>query len=167
MKFVNSLTDAEKITLESMYNNHPLPMTRKPAQSILLSNQSYSIPYISEIVSACRQSISSWITNWDEIGLLGLIENLRTGRPRKLSIEAQNEIIAKISEDPRSIKKVLADITTKTGVTICRETLRRTCKRAGLSWRRVRKSLKNKRNAKAYDEAFNMIVELLEPIGQN
>jgi len=162
MKFVNSLTDAEKITLESMYNNHPLPMTRKRAQSILLSNQSYSIPYISEIVSACRQSISSWITNWDEIGLLGLIENIRTGRPRKLSIEDENNAIEKIIEEPRSIKKVLADITTKTGVTICKETLRRICKRAGLSWRRVRKSLKNKRNAKAYDEAFNMIVELLE-----
>jgi transposase len=162
MKFVNPLTEAEKATLESMYNNHPLPMTRKRAQTILLSNQRYSIPYISEIVAACRQSVSAWITNWDEIGLAGLIEKARSGRPRKLTLKEENEVIERIIEEPRSIKKVLAEITKKTGITICRETLRRICKRAGLNWKRVRKSLKSKRNAQAYEESFNMIVELLE-----
>ncbi len=162
MKFVNSLTEAEKITLEAMYNNHPLPMTRKRAQSILLSNQRYSIPYISEIVVACRQSVSAWITNWDEIGIGGVIEKSRSGRPRKLTLEEENDAIERIIEAPRSIKKVLAEITQKTGITICRETLRRICKRAGLNWKRVIKSLKSKRNDQAYEEAFNMIVELLE-----
>ncbi len=162
MKFVNCLTDAEKATLEAMYNNHPLPMTRKRAQSILLSNQNYSIPYISEIVIACRQSVSSWITNWDQIGIRALIEDSRSGRPRKLTAKEENDAIERIIEAPRSLKKVLAEINQKTGVTICRETLRRICKRAGLTWKRVRKSLKNKRNEQAYEEAFNMIVELLE-----
>lgn len=33
MLFVNPLNDAEKITLEAMRENHPLPMTRKRAHS--------------------------------------------------------------------------------------------------------------------------------------
>jgi hypothetical protein len=33
MLFVNSLTDAEQITLEAMRSHHPLPVTRKRAHS--------------------------------------------------------------------------------------------------------------------------------------
>ncbi len=161
MKFVNPLTETEKSTLESMYNNHPLPMNRSRAHTILLSNLKYSIPAISEIVAACRQSVSCWITNWDEIGLAGLIEKARSGRPRKLTINEENEVIERIIEEPIVIKKVLGFITQKTGITICRETLRRICKRAGFSFQRVRKSLIRSRNPKAYEESFQ-IQELLE-----
>lgn len=37
MLFVDELSQAEETTLESMYNNHPLVMTRKRGHSILLS----------------------------------------------------------------------------------------------------------------------------------
>ena len=35
MLFANSLTEASEMTLECLSENHPLPMTRKRAHSIL------------------------------------------------------------------------------------------------------------------------------------
>lgn len=162
MLFVDELSQAEEATLESMYNNHSLAMTRKRGHSILLSNKGYSISQIAEITYVCRQSLSLWIKMWNEMGLLGLLDKPRSGRPRALSIEEENEAVKKVKKEPRNLKKVLAEIADKTGLTICKETLRRICKRAGLKWKRVRKSLKSKRDEKAYQEAFKQIVELLE-----
>lgn len=162
MLFVNSLTEAEEITLESMRENHPLPMTRKRAHRILLSNKCYFIPYISEIQGVCRQSVSRWIKAWDSIGLAGLIEGLRSGRPRKLSTDEVDEVIRKVSAHPRGIKRIIAEIADKTGISICKDTLRRICKRAGFSLQRIKKTLHQEKDAKEYQESVNMIFKLLE-----
>lgn len=162
MLFVEELSQVEEAMLESMYNNHPLAATRKRGHSILLSNKGYSIPQISEITEICRQSLATTIKRWNEMGLLGLIEKPRSGRPRILFSEAEKEAVERVKKEPRNLKKVLAEIADRTGLTLCKETLRRICKRAGLKGKRVRKSLKSKRNEKAYQEAFNQIVELLE-----
>ncbi len=57
MLFVNPLTEAYEITLESMRDNHSLSMTRKRAHSILLSYRCYSIPYITEMTQGLPTSL--------------------------------------------------------------------------------------------------------------
>ncbi|HEC85460.1 MAG: hypothetical protein DRR08_13905 [Candidatus Parabeggiatoa sp. nov. 2] len=104
MLFVNSLTDAEKITLEAMRENHPLSTTRKRAHGILLSNKGYSVPKIVNILGGCRQSASRWIKVWDTIGIAGLIEKHRSGRPQKVSTEIETEAYEKVKENPRGIE---------------------------------------------------------------
>jgi len=162
MLFVNPLTEAEQLTLEAMQNNYPLPITRKRAHSILLSNQGYSIPKIIRILgNCCRQSVSRWLRVWDDVGIIGLIERHRSGRPRKLTTIQELEVIESVKENPRGIKKVLAELADKTGISICKETLRRICKRANLRWKRIKKTLKNKRDEASYQECVEMIAELL------
>ncbi|MDM8567898.1 helix-turn-helix domain-containing protein [Candidatus Halobeggiatoa sp. HSG11] len=139
MLFVNPLTDSERLTLENMQTHHPIPIVRKRAHSILLSSQGYSIPNIIRILGGCRQSVSRWLRVWDSIGIIGLIERHRSGRPRKLSVEQEQKAVEKIQENPRSIKKVLAELSRETGLSICKETLKRICKRAGLKWKRIKK----------------------------
>ena len=58
-----------------------------------------------------------------------------------LSEEAEADALTRISQSPRSLKKVLAELTEKCDLTLSLSTLKRACKRAGLSWKRVRKSL--------------------------
>jgi transposase len=142
-----------------MRDNHPLAITRKRAHSILLSHNGYHIPYITEILGVCRQSIALWVKKWDVVGLLALIEDTRSGRPRKLAAEEEQKVITKIKDSPRSIKKIIAEIADKTGISIGKETLRRICKRAGLKWKRIKKTLKNE---KAYQEALDNFSELLK-----
>lgn len=162
MLFVKVLKEEEKNTLESMYKHHPLPISRKRAHSILLSNMGYSIQMISEILDCCRQSVSRWIKKWDNIGLMALMEGHRSGRPRKFSVTQEQEIVEKIKEHPRSTKKVLAEIKDETGVSICRETLRRICKMGNLRWKRIKKTVRNKRDEKSYQECAAVIEELVE-----
>ena len=87
MLFVNPLTHTERVTLEDAYKYHPLTATRIRAQCILLSDNEYTVKEISEICCICRQSVSTAIHNWDDLGFIGLIDEHRSGRPRKITPE--------------------------------------------------------------------------------
>ena len=125
-----------------------------------IAARDYSIPYIIEILGVCRLRYSSWIKAWDNIGLLGLIERQRSFCPRKLSLDEEKEVILKVKENPRGIKRIIPEITNKMGVSICKDTLRRICKRAGLRWKRIKKRLHKEKDEKAYQETVELIIKL-------
>ena len=66
-----------------------------------------------------------------------------------------------IENSPRSLKCVLDEIENQLGVKITLSTLKRLCKRAKLSWKRVRKSLKNKRDPEQFKKSVKMIEGLI------
>ena len=78
--------------------------------------------------------------------LCALFDKPRSGRPRILSGEAETEALVSVNQSPRSLKKVIAELAESLGLTLSVSTLKRICKRAGLSWKRVRKSLRSKRD---------------------
>lgn len=74
MKFIKKLTEQEQKTLEQMRDKHRLPMTRKRANSLLLSQEGYCLCKISKTLGVCLISVSSWLEAWKIDGLAGLIE---------------------------------------------------------------------------------------------
>ena len=54
------------------------------AHSILLSNKSYTINQLADIFMVQRDAVSMWLNLWDKIGLAGLFDAPRSGRPSKL-----------------------------------------------------------------------------------
>ena len=54
-----------------------------------------------------------------------------------------------------------ADIQNRWGIKLSKSTLKALCKKAKLSWKRVRKSLRGKRNDDKFTEAFEDINNLL------
>lgn len=161
MLFVKPLTDAEIETLTSAYKYHPLSWTRIRAQCILLSHQRYHIQEISSICNVCRQTVSSAIHDWNSIGLLGLIDEHRSGRPKILADEQENYVMDRVIESPRSLKKVLSEVADAFQINLSLSTLKRLCKAAGLSWKRVRKSLKSMRNEEEYNQSKSFINQLI------
>ena len=110
-----------------------------------------------------RQSVASWLNAWEEQGLCGLIEKPRSGRPKHLDEAEIERVLRLVKDEPRSIKKALSLLEEQTGKKISTKTLKGLCKEAGLSWKRVRKSLKSKRD----EVTFNRTVKMLEAlIGQ-
>jgi transposase len=109
-----------------------------------------------------RQAVSRWLKAWDKKGLAGLVDRPRSGRPRKLSAAQEEQVLETLEQEPRSIKRVLAELGKRFGKKIGVATIRKLCKRAGLSWKRMRKSLKGKRNPKAFEESKERLAELLE-----
>ena len=167
MLFVNPLTEPEIETLADAYKYHPLSWTRVRAQSILLSSQGYRLKEISSICNVCRQTVSSAIHDWENIGLLGLIDEYRSGRPKMLTEAQENIVIEAVIESPRSLKKVLSDLSKNFEIDLTLSTLKRMCKAAGMSWKRVRKSLRNARNEEDYERSKCLINELINSYRSN
>lgn len=160
--YIQKLTDEEKLTLEEMHKRHLLHLPRKRAHAILLSHSGYSIPSICGIYGVCRQTVATWFFRWKTCGLCGLLDRPGRGRPRILSSAQNDEVIEKIKQSPRSLKKILADIEKNMGISISMSTLKHLCKKAGFVWKRVRKSLRLKRNQEAFDVAYEEMSLLIE-----
>ena len=137
MVYVDPLCEAEIVTLESMHKNHPSPATRMRAHAIILSNRGYSIQEIAELYTVCRQTVSSWLSGWEDEGVVGLIDKPRTGRPRVLSEAQEQAVIEAITKQPRNLKQLAAELSEKFGIRVTVSKLKRLFKQAGYSWKRV------------------------------
>ena len=96
-----------------MHENHPCHAPRIRAHTILLSYAQFKILMIARVYGVCRQTVSTWIQAWETEGICGLLDQPRSGRPRILSEEAESDALTRISQSPRSLKKVLAELSLK------------------------------------------------------
>ena len=70
----------------------------------------------------------------------------KEGRPRILTGKEEERAIELIKEDPRNSKKAQSMLQKETGKKLSKWTFKRSLKRGGKSWKRMRKSLKNKQS---------------------
>lgn len=162
MLFVKHLKETEESTLREAYKYHPLSITRLRAQCILLSNQQYKVEQIAKICCIDRKTVSRAIHSWRKLGLVGLLDEKRSGRPKQLTHEQDKILLEKVKENPRSIKKALSEFSKIYQLDVSLDMLRRLCKSARLSWKRIRKSLKHKRDQEEFDNSKNIVNQLLE-----
>ena len=162
MIIVDFLLLEEIQTLEEMHENHPCHAPRIRAHAILLSHAEFKLSMIASVYNVCRQTVSTWIHAWETKGICGLLDKPRSGRPRILHREAEADALKHINQSPRSLKKVLADLSETLGLTLSLSTLKRVCKRAGLNWKRVRKSLKSKRDPVLFEQSQQQLTLLIE-----
>ena len=162
MIYIEQLTPEEITTLSEMHKNHPLYLSRRRSHAILLSYRGASVPMICSTYNVCRQTVSTWFSNWEEIGIRGLIDLPGRGRPSLLTESQKNDVVKRVKKSPRSLKSVLADLETELGITVSVDTIKMICKQAGLVWKRVRKSLRTKRNQDDFDAAKEELKELIQ-----
>jgi transposase len=161
MHFVSPLKEAEIISLQWMSREHPLPWSRTRANAVLLSHKRMPLQSIASLCGVCRQTASIWLKNWETKGVCGLLDKTGRGRRKKISSEKEAEVIALVKASPRSLTKVLLDIQKRWGIEISKSTLKTLCKKSGLVWKRVRKSLRGKRDEKQFAEALEVIKGLM------
>ena len=162
MIYVKQLTAEEIITLNEMHKNHPLHLSRKRAHSILLSHQGISVPIICSTYAVCRQTVSTWFSKWENLGICGLVDNSGRGRTAILSDSQKTDLIKQVKKTPRSLKSVLSSLEVELGITVSIDTLKNICKQAGLVWKRVRKSLRTKRNQEDFEISKDELKELIQ-----
>ena len=152
-RFIKSLSEEQQRSLNQIVRNHSSHRTRTRAHAILLSARRYSINQIADIFGVDRQTVTSWLVCWQESGTDGLDDDPKSGRPPALSEEEEKQAIEIVKEEPRSIKHQLLAVIAKFGKKLSLETLRHLCKRHGLSWRRIRRSLKGLRDETLFRQA--------------
>src|SRR6266705_183273 len=150
VRYVHPLTDEQRAFLEKTMKYDGSPRARARAHSLLLSVQGMVINDIAKIYQVDRDTVSTWITKWEQEGEASLHDQPRSGRPPKLTPEEQALAIAYIKEEPRSLKQVVDRVAQKTAKRLSISALKRLAKRARLRWKRVRKSLKSLREPAAF-----------------
>ena len=167
MIYVKQLSTEEIITLDEMHKNHPLHLSRRRAHSILLSHQGMTVPLICATYAVCRQTVSTWFSKWEKLGVCGLVDNSGRGRPTLLNDNQKSDIVKRVKKSPRSLKSVISSLEIELGITISIDTLKHICKQAGLVWKRVRKSLRTKRNQDDFEASKNELKELIQQHEEN
>ena len=162
MLYIKQLSLEEITDLEEMHKNHRSHLSRNRAHSILLSYRGYSVPVICSIYNVCRQTVSTWFYKWDTQGIAGLVDLPGRGRPCTLTEEQKAIALQHIKESPRSLKSVIADLEENFDLPLSLDILKSICKAAKLVWKRVRKSLRSKRDQIKFDAAAKEIKDLIQ-----
>jgi transposase len=160
-RFVSPLTDQEEDILKYLMEQGETPRIRRRAHAIVLSSSGKTVNEIAEIFGMRRETVTSWLNNWEQSGPLGLADKARSGAPPKLTEEEKEKVLQLVREQPQSPKMVLKEIPKVIGNTISRSTLRRIARSSGLRWRRMRRSLKSQQDEDEFREAQQELSELV------
>jgi len=152
-RFVPPLTDEQRHDLELIRSDSDSKRTQNRAHAILLSDKGFTIEKISSVFEVKRDTVTSKFNEWEEHGAIGLWDVPRPGRPPILNEEEQEIAKEFIDKRPNESKLVLIDLLNETGKKISRKTLSRIAKKYGLTWKRIRRSLKSKRDEEAFKQA--------------
>jgi transposase len=137
--FITEIKAEDKAKLIKIMRYDETPRVRMRAHSVLLSGQGYSIDTIADIYQVHRNSVTLWIKEWQERGYESLSDKPKSGRPPILD-KAEEELAKRlVEENPRSTKKVIAELEKQTGKEISADTLKRIIKGADYLWKRVKK----------------------------
>lgn len=93
---ISELSELEKSNLKDGWKYGKNHSFRNRCQAILLNNENYNSESLAEIFSVRKDTIYTWIKNWKNHGILGLITKSGQGRKPILSIE--NETHVKVVE---------------------------------------------------------------------
>lgn len=91
-------------------------------------------------------SVGEWLRKYEAGGIDELFDKPKSGRPPILTTAEIKKVEKFIKAEPRQLKSVLAKIEEKLGKIISLDTLKRVIKSRDYTYRRVRKSLKSKRD---------------------
>ena len=145
VRYVRPLTESQRHTLAAIMKHDAIPRARARAHGILLSSQGMKIKDIAKIYQVDRDTVAPWIKQWEQRGMTSLYDKPRSGRPPKLTPEAKDLARQYIKEDPRGLKQVVERLSQTTAKRLSISSLKRLAKKAGLRWKRVRKSFKSLR----------------------
>ena len=157
MKFIAPLSEAEHKTLTEAYRNHPSFRARQRAHALLLNARGYSMTQLAGWFEVRLETVSSWLSHWEDNGVVGLFDPPRSGRPPRFTPEEVEQFAHHVDENPHQIKAAAARLEEETGKTASMDTFKRLLKKKDYLWKRCRQSVKGKRD----EELFQRDKEVL------
>ncbi len=109
-KFVEELTKEQKSSLQRVMKSNAPQRARMRAHAVLLSARRFSIDQIAAVYEVDRDRVIQWLEWWREFEFDGLADDARRGRPPKLSSEEQSKALEIVREEPRSVRRAVAEI---------------------------------------------------------
>lgn len=128
-KFAVIQDDKSRVELVTLWKTYPLHYTRVRAHAILLSGQKYTVKQITEFFGVDRDSVASWIDQFNTGGATSLEDDDRPGGSPRLDDEEQAKLRGPFKRFPNRPSHVRSELEKLTGKSVCRETIRRHSKR--------------------------------------
>lgn len=150
-RFVKSLTHKEKLELEEFWRSGASHRLRTRAHAILLSDQKRAVGDIAEVFQVTTQTVYAWLERWESHG--DLEDAPRSGAPPKLNPDEENMAVKELQKSPHNPREVLERVNAKTGKQISVDILRRLARKCGLVWKRMRGSVRDRRDDVAFQKA--------------
>jgi transposase len=114
------------------------------AQIVLMSKEGRRVTEVAEQLRVCGRTIRRWIYRFNEMGLEGLRDNSRVGRPPTYTQEQHSEVVATSLTDPQSfglpfatwtLDRLEAYLNEHRGIPIKRSRIADILATEGLRWR--------------------------------
>lgn len=86
-----ALTSAQVQVLEQSAAHAPHARQRKRAQAVLSHHRGLSLQQLAAVYATRRDTVRIWLTRFETGGVAALAEGARSGRPPKLSADAQKK----------------------------------------------------------------------------
>lgn len=142
---IRPLTEEEYTQLRKMSTSRKLCAGRvKRAQIILLSNQGYLPTEIGQKLAIHERTARRWIGRFNRLGIAGLEEGPREGRPRVYSAQEVGSVIQTALTPPSeldqpfhawTLDRLVVYLTEVKGIPIKRSRLSEIFRHEGLRWR--------------------------------
>ena len=142
---IRALTQEEYSQLKRMERSRKLAAGRvKRAQIILLSNQGYLAHEIAEKLSVHEKTARRWVGRFNKLGMSGLEEGPRNGRPPIYSTKDVSVVIQTALTPPDelglpfgswTLDRLVAYLTEEKGVAMKRSRISEIFRHEGLRWR--------------------------------
>ena len=116
MRKVRSLTDEEFQELEISYKTGAKHHFRQRCKGILLSHEGYSVAQIAKLLGHKKDTIYTWLNNYDAKGIIGLQNESGQGvkaRLDSLSDEDKKELEKTVAKSPQNLNQVGAWLSQK------------------------------------------------------
>jgi len=104
-----TLSETEREVLRQSHKSALTHRERQRAQAVLLCAKGYRLDQLSDIFEADRDTISRWLDDWQEHGIVGLSDAPKPGRPGKLTSNAQSLIVQALQTPTPNLKPLLQE----------------------------------------------------------
>lgn len=132
-KFIKTLSEEEHSKLVENHQTAKTFRVRNRSHAIILSFQGNSIDAIAAICGVHRTAVSRWLDWWSELGVEGLADVQRNGRPKLLTAEEEEKVIEIALQNPRFPSRQRSAIMKETGKEISSYTLKELIKKKTIS----------------------------------
>jgi transposase len=126
---------------------------------VILSSRGYTVRAIAEIYELDRDTVSAWLTSFEEFGMEGLDDEPRIGRPRKIGPDKEEIVKRVVHESPQDPHKAFEAECPDNKAS--KDTFRRVLDGLGYVWKRFRLTLKDKRDEIEFRRCQEVLEEFL------
>lgn len=160
MKQIMPLTKEEQRTLLDAARYAPESRFRQRAHAVYLNGKGYCINSLADIFVVDRDTVSGWLTAWEERGLLGLRDHDHLGGPHRINETELVELENELEQSPHRARLLPSRLHERTGKIVAFSTIKRWLKERHWVWKRCRRSLKAKQDPIVFKEGQRVLQTL-------